>query len=89
MLLLPGSRGQEIEGNIGSILRTAAIVKRRVPEARFAVAALHERHARRVREVIASSAEYRGLGIAVEAGKTQAFIAAATMAVAVSGSVSL
>ena len=89
VLLLPGSRGQEIEGNIGSILRTAAIVKRRVPEARFAVAALHERHARRVREVIASSAESRGLGIAVEAGKTQALIAAATTAVAVSGSVSL
>jgi lipid-A-disaccharide synthase len=30
VLLLPGSRGQEIEGNLASILRAAAIVKARV-----------------------------------------------------------
>jgi lipid-A-disaccharide synthase len=89
VLLLPGSRSQEIAGNLGSILRAAAAVRRQVPEARFAVAALHERHAARVREVIAASGEARGLGIGVEAGRTRDLIAVADAAVAVSGSVSL
>ncbi len=75
VILLPGSRGQEIGGNLGSILRAAALVRRRVPEARFTVAALHERHAARVREVIAASDGVRGLGIAVAAGRTRELIA--------------
>ena len=89
VLLLPGSRGQEIGGNLVSILRAAAAVRRQVPEARFTVAALHERHAARVREVIAASGEASGLGIAVEAGRTRELIAVADVAIAVSGSVSL
>jgi lipid-A-disaccharide synthase len=89
VLLLPGSRGQEIGGNLGSILRAATLVRRRMPEVRFTVAALHERHAARVREVIAASNEARGLGIAVEAGRTRELIAAADAAISVSGSVSL
>ncbi|MFM8414292.1 MAG: lipid-A-disaccharide synthase [Planctomycetota bacterium] len=89
VLLLPGSRGQEIGGNLGSILRAAAAVRRQVPEARFAVGSLHERHAARVRELIASSAEARGLGIAVVAGRTADLIARADVAIACSGSVSL
>ena len=87
VLLLPGSRGQEIEGNLDSILRAAAVVKERVPGARFAVGALHERHAARVREVLAS---LRGeLDVAVESGRTRSLIAEAHAAIAVSGSVSL
>ena len=89
VLLLPGSRGQEIGGNLGGILRAAAAVRRQVPEARFAVGALHERHAARVRELIASSAVARGLGILVEAGRTAELIARADVAIACSGSVSL
>jgi lipid-A-disaccharide synthase len=89
VILLPGSRGQEIGGNLGSILRAAALVRRRVPEARFTVAALHERHAARVREVIAASDGVRGLGIAVAAGRTRELIAVADAAISVSGSVSL
>jgi len=89
VLLLPGSRGQEIGGNLGSILRAAAAVRRQVPEADFTVAVLHERHAARVREVIAASEEARDLGIAVEAGRTRELIGTADAAIAVSGSVSL
>jgi lipid-A-disaccharide synthase len=89
VLLLPGSRCQEIDGNLGSILRAAAAVRRQVPEARFTVASLHERHAMRAREVIAATAEARGLGVAVEAGRTRELITTADAAIAVSGSVSL
>jgi lipid-A-disaccharide synthase len=89
VLLLPGSRGQEITDNLASILRAAAAVRRQVPEARFAVAALHARHAARVREAIAAATEARTLGITVEAGRTRALIPRATAAIAVSGSVSL
>ena len=90
VLLLPGSRGQEIESNLPSILRAAALVRERVPGARFAVGALHERHALRVRESIAAIGDsLRGLDVAVEAGRTRGLIAEATCAIAVSGSVSL
>lgn len=89
VVLLPGSRGQEIEANLASMLRAAAAVKRRVPAATLTVAALHERHAARVRETIATSDEARSLGIVVEAGKTRELIGRATAAIAVSGSVSL
>lgn len=90
VLLLPGSRGQEIEANLASILRAASLVKDRVPDARFAVGALHERHAARVREMFASlDTSLGGLDVAIEAGRTRALIAEATCAIAVSGSVSL
>jgi len=90
VLLLPGSRGQEIEANLASILRAAALVRRRVPAARFAVGALHERHAGRIREILAGLRPVLGnLEVAVEAGRTRALIAEAACAIAVSGSVSL
>jgi lipid-A-disaccharide synthase len=89
VLLLPGSRGQELDANLGSILAAAAAVRRQVPEARFSLAALHERHAARAREAIAGSHELRDLGIDVSAGRAREAIATATAAIAVSGSVSL
>jgi lipid-A-disaccharide synthase len=90
VLLLPGSRGQEIEGNLGSILRAAASIHERVSEARFAVAAVHERHAARIRETLGTLRNELGdMEVPVEVGRTRALIAAATAAVAVSGSVSL
>ena len=90
VLLLPGSRGQEIEGNLDSILRAAAIVHDRVPAARFVIGALHERHAKRAREVLtAMQGELDELEIAIEAGRTRSLIAEARAAIAVSGSVSL
>jgi len=90
VLLLPGSRGQEIEANGASILRAATSVHARVPEARFAVAALHERHAARVRELVDRlPGGLGGLDLVIEAGRTRELIATARAAIAVSGSVSL
>ena len=65
VLLLPGSRGQEIEGVLGSLLRAAAIIRRRLPEARFAIGALHERHACRIEEVLRATAGATGLRLGV------------------------
>ena len=89
VLLLPGSRGQELDANLGSILAAAVTIRRQVPEARFSLAALHERHAARAREAIAGSGELRDLAIDVSAGRARELIATATAAIAVSGSVSL
>jgi lipid-A-disaccharide synthase len=90
VLLLPGSRGQEIEANLASILRAAALAKARVPAARFAVGALHERHAARVREMLAAQQSLLGgLDVEIVAGRTRALIEEAACAIAVSGSVSL
>lgn len=90
VLLLPGSRGQEIEGNLASILRAAALVKARVPAARFAVGALHERHAIRIRELLAAQQPSLGnLAVAIEVARTRSLITEAACAIAVSGSVSL
>ena len=87
VLLLPGSRSQEIEGNLLSLLRAAAIVRRHVPGTRFAVGALHERHADRIRRLAAGRPEADG--VEVLAGQTQQLIGQAAAAIAVSGSVSL
>jgi len=89
VLLLPGSRGQELDLNLGSILAAAAAIRRQVPGARFSLAALHERHAARVRDTIAADPQMRRLRIDVSAGRARELIATATAAIAVSGSVSL
>jgi lipid-A-disaccharide synthase len=89
VLLLPGSRGQEIEGNLTSMLRAASIVKSRVPRARFAIAALHERHARRIAAIAAACPGTGDLGAELVVGRTRELIGRATAALAVSGSVSL
>jgi lipid-A-disaccharide synthase len=87
VLLLPGSRGQEIEANLASLLRAAAVVRRAVPDVRFAVGALHERHAARIRRLAAGRDEAGGVEIV--AGRTRQLISRADAAIAVSGSVSL
>ena len=89
VLLLPGSRGQEIEGNLGSLVRAATLVKARVPRARIAIAALHERHARRIAALAAGCSGFDALDAEIVAGRTRELIGRATAALAVSGSVSL
>ena len=89
VLLLPGSRSQEIEGVLGTLVRAAGLVRRHVPRARLAIGALHPRHAARITAAIGSSAAARELGIEVHAGRTRRLIAEATAAIACSGSVSL
>ena len=90
VLLLPGSRGQEIEANLASILRAAAAAAKRVPAAQFVVGALHEKHAARVEETIrALGPALAGLDLRVETGRTRSLMREAACAIAVSGSVSL
>jgi len=87
VLLLPGSRSQEIEGNFASMIRSAVMVRERVPGARFVVGALNERYARMIRATLA--AERQPVEIDVEVGRTRELIGQAAVALAVSGSVSL
>lgn len=88
VLLLPGSRSQEIEGVLGSLVTAAAAIRARVPSVRFAIGALHAGHARRIAELLRSGAA-TGLGIEVHTGRTRQLIGEATAAIACSGSVSL
>jgi len=82
VLLLPGSRRQEIDANLGSLLEAAAIIRRGLPGVRVVIGALHQRHA----DLIAS----RGGTVAeIVAGRSRELMAEATAAIAVSGSVSL
>lgn len=83
--LLPGSRTQEVTNNIDEFLKAAAIVRARVPDTWFAVAAFKASHADFVRERIAQA----GLPIEVHVGRTPELIHLAEVAMAVSGSVSL
>ena len=90
VLLLPGSRSQEIEANLASMLQSVAEVHAHVPQARFIVAALHERHAIAARAKIHSAAGVLGsASVQVAVGRTRSLIGEACCAIAVSGSVSL
>jgi lipid-A-disaccharide synthase len=90
VLLLPGSRTQEIEANLTTILRAAASTSLRVPRARFIVATLHERHADRVRaELRALGPAVADLDLEVVSGRARSLMRSADCAIAVSGSVSL
>lgn len=83
--LLPGSRTQEVKGNLDDLFRSAQIVKQQVPGVRFAVAAFKESQAQFAR----ARAGQSGLDVEVHVGRTPELIEAATCAMAVSGSVSL
>ena len=90
VLLLPGSRGQEIEANLGAILRAAVETAQRVPDARFVVGALNDKHAERVQQKIhALGSTLTGVDLRVETGRTRSLMREAACAIAVSGSVSL
>ena len=89
VLLLPGSRGQEIDSVLGTLVRAAAEIHRRVPRARFAIGALHERHAQRLADLLRSSNGPAGPAIEIHAGRTRSLIHEASAAIACSGSVSL
>jgi lipid-A-disaccharide synthase len=82
--LLPGSRNQEIERNLPTLLRAAARVHAARPDARFLVACLHVEHSRRVAAKLPA-----GLPVEVHHGRTSEIIRLAHACVAVSGSVSL
>lgn len=83
--ILPGSRTQEVTQNLESFLRAAAVVKARVSNVRFAVAAYKPHQAQFARERIKET----GLDIEVYVRKTPELIHLAECCMAVSGSVSL
>jgi lipid-A-disaccharide synthase len=83
--LLPGSRDQEIDRNLGTLVAAARQVHAARPDARFLVACFHAEQAERVR------AELRDCPLPLEvcAGRTPEVIHLAHSCVAVSGSVGL
>jgi lipid-A-disaccharide synthase len=85
VVILPGSRGQEVAGNLKWFLKAAALVRAAVPQARFAIAAFKPHHAELARREAAAA----GLPVDVHAGKTPELMRLADCCMAVSGSVSL
>lgn len=85
--LLPGSRTQEIQRNFPAMLRAARTLADRRPDARFAVACLHEKHRVLAMGLVARHGAPASLEI--HAGKTAELIRLADAAWAVSGSVGL
>ncbi len=83
--LLPGSRRQEVWGNLEWLLEAAARIRREVPTASFAVACYHPAHAQYARELVAAA----GLPIDVFVKRTPELIELSTICLACSGSVSL
>jgi lipid-A-disaccharide synthase len=83
--LLPGSRDQEIDLNLSTLLESAAIIHSGRPDTRFLLACLKPGQADRIREGVART----NLPIEVHSGKTAEIIHLAHSCIAVSGSVSL
>jgi lipid-A-disaccharide synthase len=83
--ILPGSRTQEVEQNLSTLLRAAALVLKAVPRTRFAIANFKPHQAELARRMAVAS----GLPIEVHVGRTPELIRLAECCMAVSGSVSL
>jgi lipid-A-disaccharide synthase len=83
--LLPGSRGQELDHNLPSLVRAASLVHARRPDVRFLFACLKPEHRRRAEDLLRGS----DLPIEAHAGKTPEIIHVAHSCIAVSGSVGL
>lgn len=86
--ILPGSRTQEMTRNLPEMVKAAVEVALHRPDARFAVACLHERHQALAREIL-EEADLAGLNIQVYAGKTPEILRIADCCWSVSGSVGL
>lgn len=86
--LLPGSRNQEIDRNLPTLVRAAERVHAERPDVRFLVACLHPAQRE---QVAAYLARRRGPALPVEVhdGRTAEIVRAAHACVAVSGSVGL
>ncbi len=85
VVILPGSRTQEVTHNLPWFLKAAALVSAAVPEVRFAIAAFKPHQAEIARKLVAAS----GLELEVHAGKTPELVRLADCCMAVSGSLSL
>jgi lipid-A-disaccharide synthase len=85
VVILPGSRTQEVESNLGRFLQAAEQIRSQRPDVRLAVAAFKPQHAEAARR----AAEARGLPVEVHVGKTAELMELAHASMACSGSVSL
>ncbi len=85
VVMLPGSRTQEVAKNLRWFLKAAALIRSEAPEARFALAAFKPHQAEMARQMIASA----GVPVEVHLRKTPELMRAAHCAMSVSGSVSL
>ncbi len=83
--ILPGSRTQEVVKNLPGFLAAAGEIHRRVPDARFAIAAFNEKQAAMAREQVASL----DFPVDVFVGRTPELIRLSHCCLACSGSVSL
>jgi lipid-A-disaccharide synthase len=84
--ILPGSRTQEVERNLSTLVRSAAAVSRARPDVRFLVACFRPAHQRMIDDYLR---RHDPLPIETCVGRTPEIIAASHACVAVSGSVSL
>jgi lipid-A-disaccharide synthase len=93
LLILPGSRTQELTRNLPIMIRAAAKLARSRPETRFAVACLHDRHKVLAEKIMTANAQTKGGRpdpiIDVYSARTPELIRLADVAWSVSGSVSL
>ncbi|MDO5554681.1 MAG: lipid-A-disaccharide synthase [Planctomycetia bacterium] len=85
LLLLPGSRNQEVAMNTRDMLHAAGRVVAQTPTVLPVIAAFKESHAERVRQEM----RRQGLDFPVFVGRTPELMAMASAALAVSGSVSV
>lgn len=85
VVILPGSRTQEVEHNLTWFLKAARLVRQDVPDVRLAVAAFKPSQAETARR----QADECGLPVEVHVGKTAELIRLADCCMACSGSVSL
>ncbi len=83
--LLPGSRTLEVNHNLKWFLKAAELIRRQVPDARFAIAAFKPHQA----EIAEGLAAATGLPLEIHVGRTPELMAAAECCLSVSGSVSL
>jgi lipid-A-disaccharide synthase len=83
---LPGSRSQEVEMNVPTMVRTVLRLRRRLPDTRFLFACYKPQHAERVRGFLHGHDE---LPIEVHVGRTPEIIDLAEVCLSVSGSVGL
>jgi lipid-A-disaccharide synthase len=83
--LLPGSRTQEVERNLPTLLKAAAQISRSRPDVRFLVGSFKESHHQRVEAALRDLA----LPVASFVGRTPEIIHLAQACIAVSGSVGL
>lgn len=85
--LLPGSRDQELEYNLESLLDAALRISSKYQSAQFHVACFHADHAARVSRQL--TGRFSHVPLTIHTGKTPAVIAASDITICVSGSVSL